>query len=150
MKIVLQRVHFAKLTSGEYSSEIGFGLLVTVGVNKEDTLADVNYLAKKIANLRMFKDDNDKTNLSVLDVDGEILVVSNFTLQGNAQRGTRPDFSHAGDSDFANKLYLLLIDELKANGVRKVEKGSFGNHMHIDAELDGPFTIILESQGRNL
>ena len=147
MKIVLQRVNRCKLTSGEFESYIGFGLLATVGVNKLDTIFDVKYLAKKLVNLRQFKDDNNKVNLSLLDVKGDIMIVSNFTLQANIKSGTRPDFSHAGNNDFAYSLYMMLVDEVKKYGI-KTEIGNFGNHMHLDCELDGPFTIILESEGR--
>ena len=149
MKIVLQRVNRCKLTSGEYSSEIGFGLLVTIGVNKLDTIFDVKYLARKIVGLRIFKDEDNKSNLSLLDVNGDMMIVSNFTLQANIQSGTRPDYSHAGSNDFALEMYHKFIEEVKKHNVKNVAIGSFGNHMHIDTELDGPFTIIIESEGRN-
>ena len=147
MKIVLQRVNICHLTSGEFESKIGFGLLATVGVNKLDTIFDVKYLARKLVNLRQFKDENNKANLSLLDVKGDIMIVSNFTLQASIKSGTRPDFSHAGDNDFAYKMYMMLVDEVSQYGL-SVATGNFGNHMHLDCELDGPFTIILESAGR--
>lgn len=148
MKVIIQRVNGAKLQSEDFTSSIGFGLLVIVGVSMNDTMSDIKYLAKKISNLRIFKDENNKSNLSLLDVEGEVMVVSNFTLQARIGSGTRPDFSRAGDSDKANKLYLALIDEFKNVGVRKVEQGNFKHHMHIDCELDGPFNLIFESEGR--
>ena len=148
MKIILQRVNRCHLMSGEVDRKIGFGLLATVGVNKLDTDFDVKYLAKKLVNLRQFKDENNKVNLSLLDVKGDIMLVSNFTLQANIKSGTRPDFSHAGDNDFAYKMYIQLAEEIKKYGVN-LELGNFGNHMHIDCELDGPFTIVLESEGRS-
>ena len=148
MKIIVQRVNYSKLSSEDFSSEIGFGLLVTVGASMSDTVSDIKYLAKKIASLRIFKDENNKSNLSLLDVDGEIMVVSNFTLQARIGSGTRPDFSRAGDSDRALELYNLLLEEFKSLGVRRVETGNFKHHMHIQCELDGPFNLILESEGR--
>lgn len=148
MKIIIQRVNNATLTSEEFESEIGFGLLVTVGASMNDTYEDIKYLAKKIANLRIFKDEDNKSNLSLLDVSGEIMVVSNFTLQARISSGTRPDFSRAGDSDRAFELYNMLIEEFKLLGVKKVATGNFKHHMHISCELDGPFNLILESENR--
>ena len=147
MKIVLQRVNRCKLTSLNYESSIGFGLLATVGVSKNDTIEDVKYLAKKIVNMRQFKDEDNKCNRSLLDVNGEMMIVSNFTLQATIKSGTRPDFSHAGDNEFAYSMYMKFAEEIKSYGV-KVSLGNFGNHMHIDTEIDGPFTIIIESEGR--
>lgn len=147
MKIVMQRVNYARLTSNEFTSSIGFGLLATVGVSKNDTIEDIRYLAKKIVNMRQFKDDDNKCNKSLLDVQGEMMIVSNFTLQATIKSGTRPDFSHAGDNDFAYSMYQKFISEIENFGI-KVATGNFGNHMHIDTELDGPFTIIIESEGR--
>ena len=148
MRIVVQKVHSATLTSDGFSSSIGEGLLVTVGIGKMDTAGDIKYMAEKIVNLRIFKDDNDKINLSVKDIDGEIMVVSNFTLQANARRGTRPDFSHAMEPNMANMMYLDLIESISALGIRKVAKGNFGHHMHIETILDGPFNLVLESEGK--
>ena len=150
MKIIIQRVNYAKLTSEDYACEIGFGLLVTVGASMNDNYEDIKYLARKIANLRIFKDENNKSNLSLLDVNGEVMVVSNFTLQARIGSGTRPDFSRAGDSEKANELYLMLIDEFKKQGVKRVERGNFKHHMHIQCELDGPFNLILESENRQV
>lgn len=148
MKIVIQRVNRARLTSGEFTSEIGFGLLASVGVNVNDTMKDIEYLAKKIVNLRIFKDEDGKCNKSLLDVDGEIMIVSNFTLQARIGSGTRPDFSKAGGSEFALQMYNKLLDEVSKQGVKKVAKGNFGNYMEIDTSLNGPFNLILESEGR--
>ena len=143
----MQRVNYARLTSNEFTSSIGFGLLATVGVSKNDTIEDIRYLAKKIVNMRQFKDDENKCNKSLLDIQGEMMIVSNFTLQATIKSGTRPDFSHAGDNDFAYSMYQKFISEIENFGI-KVATGNFGNHMHIDTELDGPFTIIIESEGR--
>jgi D-tyrosyl-tRNA(Tyr) deacylase len=148
MKVVVQRVHYCKLTSEEYTSEIGEGLLVTVGASMLDTKADIEYLASKIARLRIFKDEEGKCNLSLLDVGGDVMVVSNFTLQARIGSGTRPDFSRAGDSEKALELYEQLIECFKKVGVKNVAKGNFKHHMHLDCRLDGPFNLILESEGR--
>ena len=131
----------------DYESLIGFGLLATVGVSKNDTIEDIKYLAKKIVNMRQFKDEDNKCNKSLIDVKGDMMIVSNFTLQATIKSGTRPDFSHAGDNDFAYSMYLKFVEEIRSYGVN-VALGNFGNHMHIDTELDGPFTIIIESEGR--
>lgn len=148
MKVVVQRVNFCNLFSEAYSSSIGFGLLVTVGASMLDTDKDIEYLARKISNLRIFKDEDNKSNLSLLDVQGDVMVVSNFTLQARIGSGTRPDFSKAGDSEVALKLYEKLINEFKNLGIRNVASGNFKHHMHIECELDGPFNLILESEGR--
>ena len=148
MKVVVQRVNFCNLVSEAYSSSIGFGLLVTVGASMLDTDKDIEYLARKISNLRIFKDKDNKSNLSLLDVQGDVMVVSNFTLQARIGSGTRPDFSKAGDSEVALKLYEKLINEFKNLGIRNVTSGNFKHHMHIECELDGPFNLILESEGR--
>lgn len=149
MRIVLQRVNHCKLTSEDFVSEIGFGLLATVGVSRDDTVADIQYLARKIVSLRIFKDDDNKSNLSLRDVNGDIMIVSNFTLQARIGSGTRPDFSKSGDSGEAFDKYNQLIDEVKKNYVGgKVERGHFKHHMHLACELDGPYNLILESEGR--
>jgi len=148
MKVIIQNVNSAILTSEDFESSINYGLLVTVGASMNDTDADIKYLAKKIANLRIFKDENNKCTLSLLDIGGDVMVVSNFTLQARISSGTRPDFSHAGDSDKAKKLYEKLIEEFRSIGIKNVATGNFKHHMHISANLDGPFNLILESEGR--
>lgn len=147
MKILMQRVDWAKLTSLDFKSEIGFGVLAYVGVNENDTIYDVKFLAKKIANLRMFEDDMGKTNLSLLDVKADIMIVSNFTLQADTRKGHRPDFIHAAKRDKALDLYLKLVDEVSSLGLH-TEHGNFGEHMDISTSLNGPFTLILEAEGR--
>lgn len=148
MKIVLQRVNYCKLTSEEYFSESGFGLLATVGVGINDTLGDIEYLAKKVLDLRIFKDDNNKCNLSLKDIGGDIMIVSNFTLQARVHSGTRPDFSHAGDSEHALEIFNKFVDAIKSKHSGITAVGNFKHHMHIACELDGPFNLILESEGR--
>lgn len=147
MKIILQRVNRASLTSEDFSSEIGYGLMAFVGVNNNDTIFDVKYLAKKMSNLRIFRDENERANLSLVDIGGDIMIVSNFTLQASIKSGTRPDYSHASVGDVALPMYEQLVAETKKY-IKNVATGYFGHHMHIDCDLDGPFTIILESEGR--
>ncbi len=145
MKVVLQRVESCTLhADGKIYSSIGKGLLILVGVHRDDSESTVDYLAKKIANLRIFKDDCDKTNNSIKDENGEALVVSNFTLQAEIKSGTRPSFSNGSDEERAEKLYLLLAQKLLDNGVRKVVTGKFKSKMQLSTMLDGPFTIVLE------
>lgn len=149
MKIVVQKVHYCKLTSEDVISQIDDGLLVIVGASMQDTREDISYLARKIANIRIFKDEEGKCNKSLLDVKGDVMVVSNFTLQARIGSGTRPDFSRAGNPEVALKLYEQLIDEFKNLGIKNVAQGNFKHHMHLDCQLDGPFNLILESEGRS-
>ena len=148
MRVILQRVSSAKLTSGEYESSIGGGLLALIGVGKGDTDYDAKYLARRVANLRIFEDSDGKSNLSILDTHGEILCVSNFTLLAVTKKGTRPDYFEAAGKEEALRLYELFVEEIKKYITTKVAKGSFGNHMDIECTLNGPFTITLESVGR--
>lgn len=144
MKIVLQRVLNAGVkVNGEYTGKIDKGLLVFLGVSDDDTKADCERLAKKIANLRIFSDENDKINLSVIDVDGEILVVSQFTLYADCRKGNRPNFTQAGKPQYANELYEYFIECCKPY-VKKVACGEFGADMKVELVNDGPFTVILE------
>lgn len=146
MKVVLQKVNHCTLSvDGKTISHIDTGLLVTVGVHRYDTQRDVDYIAHKVANMRIWKDENNKINKSVLDVNGEIMVVSNFTLQAVIGSGTRPSFSHGAEPTLANQLYLALVDAFKKEGVKGVTHGCFGEHMHLDTVLDGPYTIILDT-----
>ena len=114
----------------------------------QDTMEDLKYIARKVSNLRIFKDEAGKMTRSIIDEGGDVMVVSNFTLQARIGSGTRPDFSKAGSSERALELYERLIEEFKQQGVRNVASGHFKHHMHIECELDGPINIILESEGR--
>ena len=145
MKVVIQKTHKCDLSvDNQLISSIKEGLIVFVGVHRDDTIDTVKYLGRKIANLRLFKDENDKINKSVLDINGEIMVVSNFTLNAVISSGTRPSFSNSADPEIATNLYLALAEELRNNGVSKVVTGQFGAHMHLDTTLDGPFNIVME------
>lgn len=146
MRALVQKIHRCTLSvDDQIVSKVGYGLLVTVGVNRFDTMEDVKYVAHKIANMRMFKGENDKLTKNLYDVNGEILVVSNFTLQAEIRSGTRPNFSHAMEPEKANELYLALAQEFRNLGVKNVEIGSFRHHMHLDTILDGPFNIIIDT-----
>ena len=144
MRIVLQRVKKASVVvDGKIVSEIGKGLLVLLGAEKGDTEALADYLAKKIVNLRIFPDENDKMNLSIKDVVGEVLVVSQFTLASYIKKGNRPGFSGALEEGVAEKLYERFVDNIKSEGLR-VRKGVFKARMEVSLVNDGPVTFILE------
>lgn len=146
MKAVLQRVKNASVTvDGALISEIGQGLLVLLGVADGDTERDADVLASKIANLRIFSDADDKMNLSLLTVGGEVLVVSQFTLCANCVKGRRPDFFSAAKPDEANRLYLYFCKRIKNEGVATVKTGEFGADMQVELLNDGPVTILLDS-----
>lgn len=145
MKAVVQRVKNTVLkVDGELISEIPFGLTVFLGIKCEDTEKQADYLVKKIANLRIFEDENGKMNLSVKDVGGEVLLVSQFTLYGDASHGNRPSFTLAERPEKAEPLYEYAVSALRAQGVT-VKKGVFGADMKIEQFNDGPVTILLEA-----
>ena len=145
MKAVVQRVKHTSLSvDGALISEIPFGLTVFLGVKTGDTEKDGAYLAKKIAGLRIFEDENGKMNLSVKDVGGEVLLVSQFTLYGDASHGNRPSFTLAARPEIAEPLYEYTLRELRAYGIT-VKKGVFGADMQILQHNDGPVTILLDS-----
>ena len=145
MKILLQRVSRAQVSvGGALKGKIDQGLLLFVGVGPEDSEKDVTFLAEKCAELRIFSDEEGKMNLSLLDVGGGALVVSQFTLYGDCSKGRRPSFVKAADPIRANDLYLKFVAFLRDFGV-KVETGDFGAHMEIELVNDGPVTLMLES-----
>lgn len=144
MKAVIQRVLDANLkVDGKLVSEIGFGYVIFLGVMKGDTTEQADYMIKKIPPMRICEDENGKINKSILDVGGEILLVSQFTLAANTSHGNRPDFLAAETPDKANELYLYVAEGLKKQGV-PVKLGVFGGDMKINQTNDGPFTVILE------
>lgn len=145
MKIVVQRVKRTRLSvDGRLVSEIPFGLTVFFGVKEGDTEAAAELVAKKIANMRIFEDENGKMNLSVKDVGGEVLFVSQFTLYGDASHGNRPSFTLAERPERANALYEYAAEKLKEHGV-VVKTGIFGADMQIEQHNDGPVTILFET-----
>ena len=144
MKAVIQRVLNANLkVDGKLISEIGFGYVIYLGVKKGDSKENADYLIKKIPPLRIFEDENGKINKSILDVKGEILLVSQFTLFANTSHGNRPDFLEAENPEIANELYAYVAEGLKNAGI-SVKLGVFKADMKIEQLNDGPFTIILE------
>lgn len=146
MRAVIQRVTDAKVTVDKKTiGEIANGLCVFLGVGKDDTEVDLKFIAEKIVNLRIFSDDNDKMNLSLKDVDGEILLISQFTLYGDCSRGRRPYFGDAMSPDGANEMYEQMSTMLRETGVN-VQTGVFGADMQVTLTNDGPVTIILESK----
>ena len=148
MRAVIQRVTNSKVdVDGETIGQIDRGLLVFLGVGLEDEISDVEYLAEKIVNLRIFEDEDQKMNLSLRDIEGEILVVSQFTLQGDIRKGRRPNFGGAAKPDLAEPLYLDFIEKCKSySEIKKVETGQFGADMKIDLTNDGPVTILIDSK----
>ena len=146
MKAVIQRVKNASVTvEGQRISAIGQGLLVLLGVAEGDTERDAEVLAAKIANLRIFSYENDKMNLSLLTVGGEMLVVSQFTLCADCRKGRRPDFFSAAKPEEATRLYLYFCERIKNEGVPSVKTGEFGADMQVALLNDGPVTIIIDS-----
>lgn len=146
MRAVVQRVkHTSLRVDGQLISEIPFGLTVFLGVKTGDVEASADYLAKKIASLRIFEDENGKMNRSVQDVGGEVLMVSQFTLYGDASHGNRPSFTLAERPDRANELYEYAVKALQSYGI-PVKKGVFGADMQIEQRNDGPVTILLEKE----
>lgn len=147
MRAVIQRVTEASVTvSGDKVSEIGRGLLVLLGVGEGDGEAQVDWLVRKITQLRIFEDDNEHMNLSVTDVGGNVIVVSQFTLYADCRKGNRPSFISAAQAEQANALYELLVSKLKAVlGENRVGTGVFQTHMEVRLLNDGPVTIVLET-----
>ncbi|MCC8046172.1 MAG: D-tyrosyl-tRNA(Tyr) deacylase [Clostridiales bacterium] len=145
MKFVIQRVSRASVeVDGDIAGAIEKGFLVFIGVGQNDTRADADKLVKKLIGLRIFPDENGKINLSLRDVNGALLLVSQFTLYANCVKGNRPSFVEAGDPKIAEELYEYIITECKKS-IPKVEKGVFGAKMNVSLCNDGPFTILLES-----
>ena len=144
MKLVIQRVSKASVeVENEVVGKIDKGFLVLFGAGKQDTKEQADYLAEKLCNLRIFADENDKMNLSIKDINGEMLVVSQFTLYTDCRKGNRPSFVNAAEPEKAEELYKYFIEKCRKL-VKKVEKGIFGADMKVNLLNDGPVTIILE------
>jgi D-tyrosyl-tRNA(Tyr) deacylase len=144
MRIVLQRVSSASVkVDGNITGSIGTGYLVLLGVGQGDTEEDCRRLADKVMNLRIFSDENDKINLSLADVGGSLLIVSQFTLYADCRKGNRPNFIQAGKPDEAERLYDYFAEYCRSKG-KHVETGIFGADMKVELVNDGPFTIVLE------
>ena len=146
MKAVIQRVNYASVEiDGDIKSFINRGYLILLGVGNEDTESDAEILSAKISKLRIFCDENDKMNLSLMDVGGKALVVSNFTLYANCSHGNRPDFFDSAKPDIANRLYEYFVSRLSYCGIETFT-GEFGADMKVSLQNDGPVTIILDSK----
>ncbi len=146
MRVLLQRVRQANVSvEGEIIGQIRRGVVALVGIGQGDGEDQARYLAKKVAELRIFEDENGKTNLSLRDVDGAALVISQFTLYADTRKGRRPSFTHAARPEIAEPLFNRFVDLLRAEGV-PVETGRFGAHMMVEIHNDGPVTIWLERE----
>ena len=148
MRAVIQKVSEASVTvEDRITGRIGIGFLVLLGVEDSDTEDDLQYMLKKVTQMRIFEDADDKMNLSLRDVGGSLLIVSQFTLFANTKKGNRPSFVAAGAPDFSNAMYLRFIDECRKLGFH-TETGEFGAHMIVSLVNDGPVTIMLDSKNR--
>lgn len=146
MRAVVQRVSSASVkTEGMITGSIGKGLLVLLGVEEKDTYEDIKYMAEKVCGLRIFEDQDEKMNLSLMDVEGELLVVSQFTLYGDCRKGKRPSFIMAARPQYAQEMYEKFIAEC-GNYVGRVETGKFQADMKVDLINDGPVTILIDSK----
>ncbi|MDC7124521.1 MAG: D-aminoacyl-tRNA deacylase [Spirochaetales bacterium] len=149
MIVVIQRVNRASVTINQKEKkDIKKGLMILTGIGKDDDASDIDWIAKKIVNLRIFKDENDKMNLSVKDIDGEIMIVSQFTLFASTKKGNRPGFGDAALPDQAIPLYELFISKVTELSGKKPATGEFGADMDIDMINHGPVTIIIDSKNR--
>ena len=145
MKIIIQRVNFAKIfVNNEFKGEIQKGIVAYVGVANGDCEKDIDFCIDKIINLRIFDDENGKLNLSVKDIKGELLIVSNFTIYGNTKKGRRPSYTDSAPAETAEKIYNLFVEKLRQTDV-KFETGEFRQHMKIISENDGPVNLIIDS-----
>jgi len=146
MKFVIQRVLEASVkVEGEIIGQIDKGFVVLIGIGHDDSYEIADKLVKKLVGLRIFEDENGKTNLSLSDVNGQLLLISQFTLYANCKKGFRPSFTDSGSPDLAESLYNYIIEKCKEN-IPNVEKGLFGADMKVSLINDGPFTVILDSE----
>lgn len=147
MRAVIQRMNGARITiNGEETREAGAGLTVFLCAMQGDTEAQADFLAQKVAELRVFKDENDKMNRSLIDEKGDVLVVSNITLSADMKHGRRPDFSRSASPADAKHLYAYFIGQMKKQPIGNVVTGEFGAHMHVDVQNDGPVNIIIDTE----
>ena len=147
MKAVIQRVTEASVSvDGRIVGSCEKGYMILIGAAEGDTLEDVQILAKKTASLRIFEDENQKMNKSIIDIDGEALVISQFTLLADVKKGNRPSFINAMEPIMAEKYYKLFCEELRNNGIKKVDEGIFGADMKVSLVNDGPVTILYDTE----
>lgn len=149
MKTVIQRVSKASVTiEGKKVADIKSGLLILLGIINEDTMEDIQWLTKKIVNLRIFNDDNGVMNTSVKDIDGDIIVVSQFTLHASTKKGNRPSYIKAAKPDIAIPLYQKFVQQIEYDFGKKVQTGEFGADMKVELLNDGPVTILIDSKDK--
>ena len=147
MRLVVQRVKNSNVVvEGQTIGEIGQGYMVLIGVGPEDTKEIADFLVQKLINLRVFEDENEKMNLSIKDIDGELLLISQFTLYADTSHGNRPSFINAPKPDKANELYEYFVEQCKKQNIKKVATGKFAADMQVTLQNDGPVTIILEKE----
>ncbi|MFO8235111.1 MAG: D-aminoacyl-tRNA deacylase [Bacteroidales bacterium] len=151
MRALIQKVSYSRVyIEKELKSEIGKGLLVLLGIENEDTEEDIRWLSNKVSQLRIFEDNKGIMNISVSDIDGEVMIISQFTLHGKTKKGTRPSYSKAAKPDIAIPLYEKFIVQMEQDLDKKVKTGEFGAYMKIELENDGPVTIMIDSKNKNL
>lgn len=149
MKVVIQRVAKSSVTiNGKIKSSIGRGLLVLVGIEDTDTIEDITWLSSKIINLRIFNDENQVMNLSLKDIDAELLLISQFTLQASTKKGNRPSYLKASKPEIAIPLYEKMIDQLEIDLGKPIQTGQFGTDMKVELLNDGPVTIVIDTKNR--
>ncbi len=147
MKVILQRVSKASVDINYKTvAQIGSGILILLGVAQEDTKEDIKTMCKKITELRIFEDKDKKMNLSLKDINGEALIVPNFTLYANCKKGKRPSFCNAAKPDFAKNMFKAFCEEMNSLGLKNVQTGEFGADMQVNLINNGPVTIILDSK----
>lgn len=146
MKIIIQRVNFAEIfVNNKFKGKIQKGIVAYIGVANGDSVKDIDFCIDKLINLRIFDDENGKLNLSVKDIRGELLIVSNFTIYGNTKKGRRPSYTDSATANEAQEIYNLFVKKLEQTGVR-FETGEFGQYMRIVSENDGPVNLIIDSK----
>jgi len=151
MRALIQRVNYSKvIINGKIKSEIGHGLLILLGVENEDSEEDAIWLTSKVSGLRIFDDADGVMNVSVKDIGGEVMVISQFTLHANTKKGTRPSYIRAAKPDISVPLYKQFIQRIGDELGKKIATGEFGAYMKIDMENDGPVTIMIDSKNKNL
>ena len=146
MKIIIQRINFAEIfVNNKFKGKIQKGIVAYVGVTTGDTVKDIDFCIDKLINLRIFDDENGKLNLSVKDIRGELLIVSNFTIYGNTRKGRRPSYTDSAPASEAKEIYNLFVKKLEKTGIG-FETGEFGQYMRIVSENDGPVNLIIDSK----
>ena len=146
MKIIIQRINFAEIfVNNKFKGKIQKGIVAYVGITTGDTVKDIDFCIDKLINLRIFDDENGKLNLSVKDINGELLIVSNFTIYGNTRKGRRPSYTNSAPASEAKEIYNLFVKRLEKTGIGS-ETGEFGQYMRIVSENDGPVNLIIDSK----